>query len=44
MQLEGFDPLLSVDRDALYGTDIWILSRLDETIDKMSKNFEMYEI
>jgi valyl-tRNA synthetase len=30
--------------ESLYGTDKWILTRLDETIAKMRKNLEAYEI
>lgn len=45
MQLEGFDPSSRVKDDkVLYGTDTWILSRLDEVIEKMRKNLESYEI
>jgi len=44
MQLEGFDPTTAFTLADLYPTDQWILSRLDEVIEKMRKNLESYEI
>jgi len=51
MQLEDANPLswiassqASRNDELVYGTDQWILSRLDQTIEKMQKNFESYEI
>lgn len=44
MQLEDFDPTVTIEKPTLYGTDTWILARLDETIEKMRKNLDAYEI
>lgn len=44
MQLEGFDPKTDYNTDDLYPTDRWIIARANQTIAKMCKNLENYEV
>jgi len=44
MQLEGFDPKVDYDTTNLYPTDKRIIARANQTIEKMRKNLENYEV
>ena len=44
MQLEGFDPKADYNTANLYPTDKRIIARANQTIEKMRKNLENYEV